>query len=406
MDDLISVIVPVYNVEGYLCECVDSILAQTYKNLEIILIDDGSTDNSSRICDDYKISNSNVIVIHKSNGGADSARKAGIKIANGKYIGYVDADDWIEPKMFEMLHKYMVDNNVKVVESGIIDTNGDSHSFRYPSFTEGKYTDEKFEKEIEPYMLYSGKFYRLGIMASLCNKLFERTILTQYQMLPDPSDNIVDDTMVSIPCVAESKSIYITHDCFYHYRVRNNSVKHTTRPDFAEKIYKSYSDWNSRFKFAKRESNIGYQINMYLMYILLSKCPGIFDEPNSDTALTAYGEIPKTSRVIVHGAGAAGVQLADYVSKVFGSNFVLWTDKNYINLSKTLNVSDPKQILFKEYDFVLIGILWHERAESAIKDMIDMGVPREKILWIDSRYMKSPDLLLNKSIYNNLLTSE
>lgn len=406
MNDLISVIVPIYNVEQYLPKCIDSIISQTYNNIEIILVDDGSTDRSSQICNEYAKTNSKIVVIHKENGGADSARKAAIKIAKGEYIAYVDGDDWIEPKMLEKLHKCMLDNNVKVVESGIIDSNGDNHSFRYPSFPEGKYINEKFEKEIEPFMLYSGKFYRLGIMASLCNKLFESTLLKKYQMLPDPSDNIVDDTMVSIPCIAESKSIYITHDCFYHYRVRNNSVKHTTRPDSAEKIYQSYSDWYSRFMFVKEESNIGYQLNMYLMYLLLSKCPGVFDNPNSDTALTAYGNIPKTSRVIVHGAGAAGVQLADYISKVFGNNFILWTDKNYSNLNETLNVSDPKLILSKEYDFILIGILWHERAESAIKDMIDMGVPREKIMWIDPQYMKSPRALLNKSIYNNLLISE
>lgn len=396
MDDLISIIVLVYNVEKYLKECVNSIIAQTYKNIEIILVDDGSTDASGIICDDYQNAYNNIIAIHKTNGGIDSARKAGIRIAKGNYVGYVDGDDWIESEMFEKMHRHMVVNGVKVVESGIIDSNGDYDSYRYPSFIEGKYEGEEFEKKIEPYMLYSGKFYRLGIMASLCNKLFERSILTKYQLLPDPSDNIVDDTMVSIPCIAETKSLYITQECFYHYRIRNDSVKHTTRADFAEKIFQSYTDWQSRFLYAKKESNINYQISMYLMYILLSKCPGVFDEANSSIVLEAYGGIASSSRVIVYGAGAAGIQLAEYVSKVFDKNFVLWTDKNYEILSKSLNVCDPRRINSVEYDYILIGILWHERAESAINDLISMGVPQDKILWIKSLYINNPELLLKK----------
>ena len=100
---LISVIVPVYNVEKYLGKCVDSILAQTYENLEIILVEDGTKDNSGAICDAYAAKDSRIRVIHKENGGLSSARNAGMDIARGEYFGFVDSDDWIEPKMYETL---------------------------------------------------------------------------------------------------------------------------------------------------------------------------------------------------------------------------------------------------------------------------------------------------------------
>lgn len=100
---MISVIVPVYNVEEYLSECVESIRNQTYNNLEIILVDDGSTDNSANICDEYAKKDSRIKVIHKKNGGLADARNAGIKIATGKYIGFVDSDDFILPDMYEKL---------------------------------------------------------------------------------------------------------------------------------------------------------------------------------------------------------------------------------------------------------------------------------------------------------------
>ena len=102
---LISVIVPIYNVEKYLDRCVDSIINQTYKNLEIILVDDGSPDNCLAICDSWAEKDRRIKVIHKENGGVSSARNSALDIASGDYIGFVDSDDWIEPDMYEILIK-------------------------------------------------------------------------------------------------------------------------------------------------------------------------------------------------------------------------------------------------------------------------------------------------------------
>ena len=114
---LISVIVPVYNVEQYLPKCIDSILAQTYENLEIILVEDGTKDSSGVICDEYAAKDARIRVIHKENGGLSSARNAGMEIARGEYFGFVDSDDWIEPEMYENLmalaQKYDADVFVK-----------------------------------------------------------------------------------------------------------------------------------------------------------------------------------------------------------------------------------------------------------------------------------------------------
>ena len=105
MNELISVVVPVYNVENYLEKCVSSITNQTYKNLEIILVNDGSKDNSGAICDDLAKNDSRIKVIHKENGGLSDARNTGINVATGEYIGFVDSDDWIERDMYEQLYK-------------------------------------------------------------------------------------------------------------------------------------------------------------------------------------------------------------------------------------------------------------------------------------------------------------
>ncbi len=118
MDDLISVIVPVYNVERYLKRCVDSILNQTYKNLEIILVDDGSTDRSGDICDEYKKIDYRIKVIHQTNRGLSGARNSGIDIAGGKYIGCVDSDDYIHPQMYEKLHELILSTKADMAVCG------------------------------------------------------------------------------------------------------------------------------------------------------------------------------------------------------------------------------------------------------------------------------------------------
>lgn len=118
---LISVIVPVYKVEPYLRKCVESIQAQTYRNLEIILVDDGSPDSCGAICDELAVQDPRIRVIHKENGGLSSARNAGLEIARGEYIGFVDSDDWLEPEAYEWLLDMALSENVKLVCGGRYD---------------------------------------------------------------------------------------------------------------------------------------------------------------------------------------------------------------------------------------------------------------------------------------------
>lgn len=117
---LISVIVPVYNVEEYLTKCIDSIINQTYTNLEIILVDDGSTDRSLKICNEYLQKDARVKVIHKENGGVTSARKAGLLQAAGEYVTYVDGDDWLERDAYSVIYERGIKFGVDMVQTGVI----------------------------------------------------------------------------------------------------------------------------------------------------------------------------------------------------------------------------------------------------------------------------------------------
>ena len=175
MEDLISIIVPVYNVEKYIKKCIDSIINQTYKNLEIILVDDGSPDNCGKICDEYAEKDKRIKVIHKENGGLSDARNAGIKIARGCYIGFVDSDDWIDKNMYEKLYKTLKEKDADIACCKLI---------RYKNTIEK--ISKKFDGRIVEYdqRQYIKKFFKIDSQECVYyawNKLYKRQVIDKEQ---------------------------------------------------------------------------------------------------------------------------------------------------------------------------------------------------------------------------------
>lgn len=398
MEDLISIIVPIYRVEQYLEQCIQSIRNQTYKNLEIILVDDGSDDQCPQICDHHAEEDARIKVIHKENGGQDSARKAGILAATGKYVGYVDGDDWIESVMYEKLLMYAHEHSVDVVESGVIDSWVDRERHRVPHIAEGCYKGKDFIERVEPQVLYAGVFFSHGVSPYLVSKLFLRKSIMKYQMIADQTNKIQDDTMVSLPCIAKTKSLYISHDCYYHYRVRAGSTKRENRLDEVSNLIQCYPEFYARFKGTCLCSENDKQIKYYTIYWLLYKAPYVFDNPWEDKFLIPYGSLKVSDRLVLYGAGAVGIHLESYIRSIKGSNIICWVDRSYMDLQSTLDVISPKQITNYDYDYVIIAILRESVVQSAKKDLLALGVPEEKILWIEQKYIDNPDLLLSKVV--------
>ena len=168
MGEKISVIVPIYNVEQYLRRCIDSIINQTYKNLEIILVDDGSPDNCGQICDDYAKKDTRIKVIHKKNGGLSDARNVGLEVCTGDYISFVDSDDWIELNTYEIMMKSMNEYNADMVVSNI--------NYVYKDKVESKYSEDKircFNKEEAMKELIKDGL----VQAVVWNKLYKRVVI-------------------------------------------------------------------------------------------------------------------------------------------------------------------------------------------------------------------------------------
>ena len=183
--ELISVIVLVYNVEQYLEQCLQSVINQKYRNIEIIIVCKDSGDRCSLICEEYAQVDSRIVILHQEEGGIDVARKLGVEYASGKYIGYVDGDDWIEPEMYGKLLEYAQIYDVDVVESGAIDSGVTGEKSRRPYIEEGCYKGKDFVEKIESKILYVGVFFEHGISPYMWSKLFLRDKLLKYQMMPE-----------------------------------------------------------------------------------------------------------------------------------------------------------------------------------------------------------------------------
>lgn len=229
----VSVIVPVYNVKEVLKKCVDSILNQTYKNIEIILINDGSSDNSGKICDEYEIKYKGIKVFHQKNSGVSAARNVGIEAATGDYIQFVDSDDYIEPNMIEKLVQAMNDN-VHLVICGYrcICINGTNKEII--ASIKGTFNKDQFT-------FFFGKLFSEGLINSPCNKLYRKRMLKIYNIIFDDNLNMGEDLLFNIKYFKICNGITIIDDSLYNYFNSDNSLTRKFIKDFYNNQQMLYS---------------------------------------------------------------------------------------------------------------------------------------------------------------------
>ena len=174
---VVDIIVPVYNVSKYLNKCIESLLAQTYKYIKIILVDDGSTDGSEKICDNYARIDDRINVIHKENGGLVSAWTMGIKNSKSEWVVFVDGDDWVEYKHIELLVKEQIESSADIVVTRMKQIDKGNEKFIEFCVPEGRYIGEKLKTELHPVMINAGGFERRGVPFSRCSKLIRKSII-------------------------------------------------------------------------------------------------------------------------------------------------------------------------------------------------------------------------------------
>lgn len=222
----ISIIVPVYNTEKYLERCLESIINQTYKNLEIILIDDGSTDKSGKICDEYAKKDSRVKVLHKENRGQATARNLGLEYATGDYLGFVDSDDWISTDMYEHLIQLLNNNNADIafIERCMVNGKKDEYKKSIKKIKEKIYKDQEIIEEYLKYGMKSGNY-------GLPNYVYEKKLFSEIKF---PDGKICEDIVTNYRLMEKATRLVKSNKVCYYYFQDNSS---TTRNKFSKKDF-------------------------------------------------------------------------------------------------------------------------------------------------------------------------
>ena len=206
----VSIIVPIYKVEDYIRECIDSILAQTYPDFELILVDDGSPDDCGRICDDYAKRDNRIKVVHKVNGGLTSARNAGLEVAKGEWIMHVDGDDWIEPDMIESLIQAAQVTGADLVFGDFTKYGPYAGYFKFPTWSSDK------RESISNYIAY--------MMTTIWGSIAKRSLYTDYSLKSPEGIGYCEDFHLIVRLCHFAKKVVNVHRPFYHYRYRPTSI--------------------------------------------------------------------------------------------------------------------------------------------------------------------------------------
>lgn len=255
----LSVIVPVYNTEKYLQECIDSILAQTFPDFELILVDDGSTDRSGAICDEYAGKDPRIQVIHQQNGGITVARKSGVRVARGEYVTFVDSDDWIHKDMYRiMLERESADivvcNMIRATNEGLVEINC--------CVDAGVYDKQALMNHFYSVMLFDFARCQPAVHPSLCNKLIRREIIQN--VIEYVADGITygEDTLCSYACMLDAEKIHMIDQGFYYYRENLQSVCNVYNREMFSKFILLGTELERQF--AERNCDLQSQVFGYL----------------------------------------------------------------------------------------------------------------------------------------------
>lgn len=235
MQDLISVIVPVYKVEAYLDKCITSITAQTHKNLEIILVDDGSPDNCPQMCDKWAAKDTRIRVVHKINGGLSDARNAGIDVAVGDYIAFVDSDDWLEPEMYGIMLAALKAEHADISACNILSCFPE----RRVAWGCQEYTTGDSEKILS--LLYRDTAYPV----SAWNKIYRRELWNDLRF---PKGKICEDAFTTYQLVDKASKIVQIPEALYCYRIREDSIMTSA---FSHKRMDEEEAWRRNYEFVK-----------------------------------------------------------------------------------------------------------------------------------------------------------
>ena len=382
----ISVIVPIYKIEAYLPKCIDSLLNQSFSDFELILVNDGSPDGCPKICDDYAKKDSRVKVIHKENGGLLSARKEGLKNAQGKYISYVDGDDWVDKYYLDILFKLAEANSSDLVVTGHFrEFDGKIETIK-PKYT-GIFEQDDIRLSILPKAIYNGHFCEHEISTYVWNKLFKRELLSQ--VLFDVPNEIImgEDAAITYAYLALSKKLTISRIPLYYYRQRHDSIVKSIENPKVEyyRLGLLMNFLKTKLSHVLDEKNLNSQIQFYLYSQILVRSGGIIQDKSGNILFNPFLNVEQDSKVVVYSSGSFGQHILTTNTKVDFFKIVKWIDVDFHELNVDGNFVRPlSSIDNQEFDFLIIATINPSTYDSIKSELGLMGIDERKIVKINT----------------------
>jgi glycosyltransferase involved in cell wall biosynthesis len=378
---LVSIIIPVYNSEAFLDKCIQSVINQSYKNIEVILVNDGSIDSSGEICDNYSSIDNRIKTIHKNNGGLVSSRKTGLKASTGEYVLYIDGDDWIELNLIkDYVDQVLKFNADVVISSHIINLEG-REDILMNFLPSGVYDKDKLNSIVYPKMLYTGKFSQFGIFSYSWGKLYRRKIVLENQLRVDENITIGEDALCLYPTLLDANVLVILEQPGYHYRQRADSLIKTLRKIEISKMQRVYDDLKNIFLEKGVLDIMLPQLQHYLLSLLVINTEG----PNSNdiASLYPFENIKPGGNLVIYGGGTFGQHIYKKIINAKKYNVLAWIDEKHKHYSKlNLPVTGFDKIKHIKYDNVLISLIDENNSHQAYLKLVKHGVDPDKIIQI------------------------
>ncbi len=394
---MLSIIVPMYNAQDTISECIDSILDQKFKEYELILVDDGSTDDTLKICKTYAEKDQRIIIVPlEKNMGLINARKTGVEIAKAEYIGFVDSDDWIERDMYSNLINIQEKFDCDLISSGI-----------YRDYIEEKYTSELVDnfqegmysnipRDIYGTMLYDDKNKTFGIFCTLVNKLYRKNILQDVYKNIDTRVFYGEDCLTLFSYIMKISSLYILKKSYYHYNIRNTSMCASADERLNTNTYYLYKGLEKEFINKKEYKYILLrQLKKYILGIELHTLDKLYNISAFSLGTYKYSyENLKNKKVVIYGAGNSSESLYNYLTKECKCDITGWVDKypEGKDMKVMHEILAVNSILNIQYDYIVIAVLKKELADSIRKELIELyNIDSKKILWNKVEYVNLLD---------------
>ena len=384
---LLSIVIPVYNSGQYLVQCMDSVLGQTYSNIEVLLLNDGSSDESWEICNFYEKRDKRVKVMSQSNQGVAVARRNAARQARGKYMVFIDSDDYIEKDYLENL--VAVSKGYDLVTSGYVEEkNGGEVVF--DKIEKGEYvTEEKLNDVIDHMIIYQS--LERGLTPYIWNKLFCTDLANKVLEVINASVYIGEDSEFLYRYVLECGSVLVTDICGYHYCQREQSLVHSKHEDYLVNLNELYLSLKEVFMKHCRKDSLMWQLQVWTG-VGIRNAPLVMGFSDSARAVVTRGvlvnyifplyEETMGSRIVIYGAGAVGKSYFFQLQKRRDISVCLWIDKEYRKYQEEgFPVEDCIKIVGAAYDYVILAVK-NPMIMGQIRDeLMDKGVEGDKIIW-------------------------